>query len=252
MRPAVNRDVRVHPDGDAMSREVARAVVGAVEETLARAEHFSLVLAGGQTPRGLYRTLATVYRETIPWARLHLFWGDERYVPWDDPRSNYRLVRESLLDHVPIPKENVFPMPTDLPDPEAAAAVYEQTLRARFPSSWPRFDLILLGMGPDGHTASLFPRSPILAEQVRWVAAARAPVEPALRVTLTRPVLTHARRVFFLVTGSEKAEVLRRVLGGQADPAVYPAASVRPIDGDLMWWVDAQAARLLSDSGEAR
>jgi 6-phosphogluconolactonase len=239
----MNADVRIHPDGDAVSREVARAIFQRIHETLATANRFSLSLAGGQTPRALYRVLATEYRDTIPWSRLHLFWGDERYVPRDDPRSNYRLVGESLLDPVPIPKENVYPMPTDLPEPEEAAAAYEQTLREWFPSSWPRFDLVLLGMGPDGHTASLFPRSPALAEQVRWVAAVRAPVEPAVRLTLTLPVFNHAALVFFLVTGTEKADALRRVLAGPSEPIAYPASAVRPGEGRLVWWVDERAAQ---------
>lgn len=238
-------DVRVFPDEDRLGREVARAIVGRMNETLAPAARRSLCLAGGQTPRTLYRVLATEYRDEIPWPWLHLFWGDERYVPPDDAHSNYRLVRESLLDHVPIPRENVHPMPTDLHDPEKAAAAYEQTLRGRFPTSWPRFDLVLLGMGPDGHTASLFPGSPALAEQNRWVATARASVEPRLRLTLTLPVLNRASLVFFLVTGAEKADVLRRVLAGPSEPSLYPAAAVRPEDGRVVWWVDEQAAKSL-------
>jgi 6-phosphogluconolactonase len=235
-------DLRIFPDGDALSQGVARAIVDRIHESLATADHYSLCLAGGQTPRTLYRVLATEDRDRIPWARLHLFWGDERFVPEDDPRSNYRLVREALLDHVPIPPQNVHPVPTDLPDPEQAARVYEQTLRQWFHASWPRFDLILLGMGSDGHTASLFPGAPFLAEQIRWVAPARAPVEPRLRVTLTLPVLNHASRVFFLIAGAEKADVLRRVLTDPSGPALYPAAAVRPEEGGVVWWVDESAA----------
>jgi 6-phosphogluconolactonase len=246
MVPAFDDDLRVHPDGDALSREAARAILRSLDETLATADRFSLSLAGGQTPRALYRILATEYHDRVPWSRLHLFWGDERYVPRDDPRSNYRLARESLLDHVPIPPENVHPMPTDLPEPEEAAAAYERTLREWFRSSWPRFDLVLLGMGPDGHTASLFPRSPALAEQARWVVAVRAPVEPAVRLTLTVPALNHAALVFFLVTGAEKAEVLGRVFAGPSEPVTHPAAAVRPEDGRVVWWADERAAQYVS------
>jgi 6-phosphogluconolactonase len=239
-------DLRIFPHGDALSREVARAVVDRIHEALATADHCSLGLAGGQTPRALYRVLATEERDRIPWSRLHLFWGDERFVPQDDPRSNYRLVRESLLDHVPIPPQNVHPVPTDLPDPELAARVYEQTLRQWFPTSWPRFDLILLGMGADGHTASLFPGAPFSAEQIRWVAPACAPVEPRLRLTLTLPVLNHASLVFFLVTGAEKADILHRVLTDPSAPTRYPAAAVRPKEGAVVWWVDENAAATIS------
>jgi 6-phosphogluconolactonase len=241
MRP----DVRICADGDRLGRNVARAIVERLNAPLATADRRSLCLAGGQTPRILYRVLATEYRDTIPWPRLHLFWGDERYVPPDDANSNYRLVRESLLDHVPIPKENVHPMPTDLRDPNDAAAAYEETLRERFPPPCPRFDLVLLGMGTDGHTASLFPGSPALAERTRWVATARASVEPRVRLTLTLPVLNRASLIFFLVTGAEKADALRRVLAGPPEASPYPAAAVRPEDGRIVWWVDEQAARSL-------
>ncbi len=239
----MNADVRIHPDGDTLSREVARAIVFRMNDTLTTTNRFSLSLAGGQTPRTLYRVLATEYRDKIPWSRLHLFWGDERYVPRDDPGSNYRLVRESLLDHVAIPGENVYAAPTDLPEPEDAATAYELTLRGWFPTSWPRFDLVLLGLGSDGHTASLFPGSPALAERTRWVMTARAPVEPRLRLTLTLPVLNHAALVFFLVTGGEKADVLRRVLASPSEPIAYPAAAVRPEEGGVVWWVDEHAAK---------
>jgi 6-phosphogluconolactonase len=243
MGSGMSVDVRIYPDGDALSREVARAIVHRMNETLTTTDYFTLSLAGGQTPRTLYGVLATEYRDTIPWSRLHLFWGDERYVARDNPRSNYRLVQESLLDHVPIPRENVHFMPTDLPEPEDAAVAYEQTLREWFRSSWPRFDLVLLGMGPDGHTASLFPGSPALGERTRWVVAVRAPVEPRLRLTLTPPVLNNAPLVFFLVAGAEKADVLRRVLTAASGAIAYPAAAVRPGGGDVVWWVDEHAAK---------
>jgi 6-phosphogluconolactonase len=245
MGSGMSVDILIYPDGEVMSQEVARAIVHRANDTLMRADYFTLCLAGGQTPRTLYRVLATEYRGKIPWSQLNLFWGDERYVARDDPRSNYRLVRESLLDHVPIPAENVHPMPTDLPDPEDAAAAYEHMLRGWFRASWPQFDLVLLGMGPDGHTASLFPGSPVLAEETRWVVAAHAAIEPRVRLTLTLPAINHASLVFFLVTGSEKAHALRLVLTGRSDPNAFPAAAVRPQGGDVLWWLDEHAARLV-------
>ncbi len=237
----VNADVRVRPDPETLSRAVAHALVSRISDGVTRGTRFSLALAGGSTPRTLYRLLATEYQDRIPWAQVHLFWGDERYVPPDDPRSNYRLVRESLLDHVAIPEGNVHPMPTDRPDPDDAARAYERTLREYFPESWPRLDLVLLGMGPDGHTASLFPGSPALQERERWVVAVQAPIDPPRRLTLTLPVLNRAASVFFLVTGPEKANALRRALTGPPDPITCPAGAVHPEGGGLVWWVDEKA-----------
>lgn len=242
MASGLTPDVRVFPNLEALSREAARDLTENIAATAAEAGRFTLVLAGGSTPRALYRLLASEHRDQIPWAQVHLFWGDERYVPQDDPRSNYRLAREALLDHVPIPPEHVHPMPTDFPDPDAAARAYEDMLRSRFASPWPRFDAVLLGLGTDGHTASLFPGSPALEEQERWVAAVRAPVEPSLRLTLTLPVLNHAAHVSFLVAGEDKAPALHRVLAGAPHPRTCPAAGVRPHSGDLIWWVDSAAA----------
>jgi 6-phosphogluconolactonase len=240
-------DFRVRPNLDVLSREVARAIQRRVEESLAVQEQCAVVLAGGQTPRRLYAELAGVYRDSLPWPRVHVFLSDERYVPWDDPRSNYRLVRESLLDHVPIPAGNVHPMRTDLPNAGDAALAHERVLRAFFPDGRPRFDLMLLGMGADGHTASLFPGSAALREQARWVLAVLGPAEPRLRLTLTLPVLNGAAEVFFLVAGSEKAPALGQVLAGPPG-ADYPAAAVRPEGGRAVWWIDEAAAAFLGGS----
>ena len=238
----VTRDVRVYPDVEALSRAAADNLATALNAVLARSGSVSLVLSGGSTPRTLYRVLATAYGEAIRWDRVRVYWGDERYVPPDDPRSNYRMVREALLDYVSITAENVYPMPTDLPDPDAAALAYEQMLRRHFQGAWPRFDLILLGLGTDGHTASLFAGSPALDEPARWVTVARAPVEPSMRLTLTLPVINHAARVDFLVTGAEKAGVLGRVLRVAPDATEIPAARVRPVQGMVTWWIDEATA----------
>lgn len=247
----MNADIRIYPDLDTLSRAIAGALVDRITGGAAvRTGRFSLALAGGSTPRRLYRVLVEAYRERVPWARLHLFWGDERYVPPDDPRSNYRLVRESLLEDAPIPAGNVHPMPTHLPDPGDAARAYEGTLRAYFSTSLPRLDLVLLGMGPDGHTASLFPHSPALDEQRRWVVPVHAPIDPPVRLTVTLPVLNNAACVFFLVAGAEKAEALRRTLAGTSDPDPTPASAIRPPGGRLVWWVDEKAVALVARSPE--
>lgn len=239
------RDVRVSPDLEAVSRECARAVAQAIMGGTRGGDRFRLALSGGETPRALYRSLATEHRDAVPWGQVHLFWGDERYVPPDDPRSNYRLVQDSLLGDVPIPRENVHPMPTHFPDPRDAARAYERDLRANFPGPWPRLDLILLGIGPDGHTASLFPGSPALGERERWVVDVQVPAEPPGRLTLTLPVLNHGAAVFFLAAGADKAEAVRRALTGPRDPLACPAGAVRPEGGNLVWWLDEGAAALI-------
>ncbi|MDQ7839520.1 MAG: 6-phosphogluconolactonase [bacterium] len=241
----------VHPFPDVVSlgRAAAHELCRVVASALAIRPHCHIVLSGGRAPRELYRALAADFREEIPWDRMHLFWTDERYVPEDDPRSNYRLAREALLDHVPVPRHNVHPMPTDLHDSEDAAEAYAETLRAHFSGPWPRFDLVLLGLGSDGHTASLFPGSRAVAEKERWVMAVRAPVKPSRRLTLTLPAINRARNVWFLVSGTEKASALRSVLMESPQPQRCPAAGVRPINGSVTWWTDSAASARLGLPG---
>lgn len=239
-------EIRVSPDLVTLSRAAAQALAGLVRERTSAGNPFSLVLSGGDTPRALYSLLATEFRERIDWSKVHLFWGDERYVPRTDPRSNYRMVKESLIDRVSLPAGNVHPMPTELARPEESALEYEAFLRTFFhspPAPWPVFDLILLGLGAEGHTASLFPRSPALGEQQRWVAAVRVPAEPPLRLTLTLPALNHASQVFFLAAGSRKARAVRAGTADATSDGSCPAALVRPQDGNLIWWIDQSAAQ---------
>lgn len=199
------------------------------------------MLSGGRTPGPLYALLASERRDQIPWEFVHVFWGDERYVPTDDPASNFRMAKNALLDHVPCPAENVHPMPTRFPSPDDAAVDYERTVRAYFGNGHPHFDLVLLGMGEDGHTASLFPGSPALGEQARWVVAVTAPADPPTRLTMTFPVLIRAANIYVLVAGSTKAAALPHVLTGTPDPNTYPAAGLRSTKGTLIWWVDRDA-----------
>jgi 6-phosphogluconolactonase len=241
-------DLRVFVDANELSLRAAEAAVRLINDSVRLHGRFSVALAGGSTPRSLYHLLASQFRDQIPWTKVHVFWGDERYVPPGDPQSNYRMAREALLDHVPCPAGNVHPMPTHLSDPDVAARDYENTLRGYFSKEWPHFDLVLLGLGEEGHTASLFPRSAALEEKQRWVIAVEAPAEPPLRLTLTLPVFTHAANVHFLVGGSNKARALHQVLTGSPDPKNYPAAGVRPVQGTVIWWVDRQAAVLVRDS----
>jgi 6-phosphogluconolactonase len=180
---------------------------------------------------------------------MFFFWSDERHVPPDDPESNYRMAKESLLSKVPIPAANVFRVAGENPDAVSAAAEYEQTLRKFFasgPREVPRFDLILLGLGPDGHTASLFPETTALAEKSRLVVANRVEKLKTTRITFTLPLLNAARSIAFLVSGTDKAGILKEILEGNAPGEKYPSKLVRPNDGDVIWFVDRAAASELS------
>ena len=236
------RHLRVFPDPETLSRAAARFVADRIDRALAHREHASLALAGGSTPRPLYERLAGSLRDAIPWNQVHLFWGDERYVPHDDPSSNVQMVRETLLADAPIPPGNVHPMPTDRDDPEEAAADYADTLHAAFPGE-ATFDLVLLGLGSDGHTASLFPGDPAATamDSVPWVRAVTAPPRHAVRtrLSLTLPVINRARSVFFLVSGAAKHDAVDAVLEAQ-DPTL-PPTHVRP-QQHATWFLD-EAAR---------
>ncbi len=227
----------------------ADTIVRRLADALAERETCSLVLAGGSTPRDVYRLLAIPpWRDRVDWARVHFFWGDERTVPPDHPESNYRMAHETLLTHLPIPTTNVHRMAGEAP-PDMAAATYAETLRRHFGltwGEWPRFDLVLLGMGDDGHTASLFPHTEALCE---WEWPVRALFVPKLntwRLTLTVPALNHARHLLFLVKGSAKAASVARVLEGTFAPKTFPAMLIHPRDGDLTWLLDRAASRQLT------
>lgn len=244
----LKQDVRIFPDINALNQAVAQSLVAGIRTVVNQGARFHLALSGGNTPRSLYCLLAQQYREQVHWDRVHLFWGDERYVPRDDPHSNYLMLQETLLKNVAVPEKNVHPMPTDFTAPEDAAVAYERMLQNYFSTRWPRFHLILLGLGTDGHTASLFPGSPALEERERWVVVSHGPTEPRLRLSLTLPVLNHAEQIYFLVAGREKAETLRRILSGGPDARNYPAADVHPNSDSVIWWVDEAAASRLDSS----
>jgi 6-phosphogluconolactonase len=227
----------------------AEEVVRAANDAVAQRGRFTIALSGGSTPRNLFNLLATNARTVLPWDRMFFFWGDERHVPPTDPESNYRMADESLLSKVPVLPANVFRIAAENPDAAAAAAAYEQTLQKFFalsPGQFPIFDLILLGMGPDGHTASLFPGTAGLQERSRLVIANWVEKFKTNRITLTLPVLNAARCVTFLVSGTDKASALHAVLEGDAPGEQYPSKLVRPTDGKLIWLVDRAAASELT------
>lgn len=237
--------LQIYPDKESISRQVARATVDLIHQTLNIRPFFSIALAGGSTPRMLYSMLATEFKEEVPWDKLLVFWGDERYVPHTDEKSNYLMARKAMLDHVPVPASQIFPMKTDPTNPKDAANDYCFTLKEQLKATEGRFDLVLLGMGDDGHTASLFPGSPALEENTLLVVAAPAPVEPRQRITLTYPVLNNSRNVFFLVAGDDKAPGLLCAMGRPSEITECPSGKVRPTDGNLIWFVDEAATSLL-------
>ena len=237
--------LEIRSDKEAISRSVAEAVVELIAVSRSQREYFSIALAGGSTPQLLYRLLATDYSEQVDWSKVLFFWGDERYVPHDHPKSNYLMAKTAMLDHVPIPAAHIFPVPTHLTNPKDAAAAYAIEVKQKLALTIGRFDLVLLGMGDDGHTASLFPGSAALEENERVVVAAPAPVDPKQRITLTYPILNNARNVFFLVAGENKGPGLRCVLGQASEVTVCPSKGVQPKSGRLVWWVDEAAAATL-------
>lgn len=246
-----NREVVRLPDLDAVSEEAARRFVAIANDAVALANRCTVALAGGSTPERLYRLLASArYRDAVPWASLFVFFGDERCVPPDDRESNYRMAREALLDHVPVLPEQVFRMEGER-DPQSAAVTYDATLGDIFaltPGRVPHFDLILLGMGPDGHTASLFPQTDGLQVIERLATANYVPKLDSWRLTLTYPVLDAASHVIFLVGGAEKADAVQHVLEGPFDPSLYPAQGVRTPEGMTTFLLDAEAAGKLTST----
>ena len=237
--------IRVYADFEALSRAAADLFVSEARRAAEARGRFSVLLAGGETPRRTYELLATSpFRDRVPWPVVHIFWGDERCVPPDDSRSNTSMARRALLDHVPVHPAQIHPIACS-GSPGEGAAEYEELLRSFFAADMPGFDLAFLGLGENGHTASLFPGTAALEERTRWVAEVYVPEEKLHRVTLTAPVINRTAVVAFLVAGSAKADVLRKVLEGTADPLLLPARLIKPVKGELLWMVDREAAQLL-------
>ena len=242
---------RIAPDEEALYAEAAAEFTRIVAEAAGGAGACSVALAGGSTPRGLYRLLADrtePFHARLPWDRIHFFFGDERHVPLDHAESNYRMARDAMLAAAPVPPDHVHRIRGEAEDAATAAAEYEQELRRHFGTAsagLPRFDLVLLGMGADGHTASLFPGSPALRETRRWAVAVRRPDDPFDGVTLTPPVFNHAAHVVFLVAGVAKAAAVQQAIEGDEPPELLPSRAIRPLHGTLLWLLDREAAALL-------
>lgn len=230
--------IQSFPTPEALADAVARHVITVAADAISTGGRFTLALSGGSTPRAAYQRLATGdLAHLLDWGRVHVLWGDERCVPPDDPQSNYRMAKEALLDRVPIPPEHIHRIRGE-DEPQEAAADYEDELRSLNGS----LDLVLLGLGEDGHTASLFPGQPAVHEAEYWVMAVPAPTGDMWRVTLTPAVLNLAKNVTFVVSGASKAPRLAQVLEGPFNPDLLPAQAIRPIHGRLTWMVDEPAA----------
>lgn len=240
MKPA---RLHIYPDPEAMSRAAAQLFVGQANRVIAARGRFSVALSGGQTPQRTYELLSQPpFREQVNWAQTHVFWGDERCVPLDDPRSNARMAQSALLNAVPVPQTQVHPILShDLP--EKAAEAYDGLLREFFAGEPHTFDLAFLGLGEDGHTASMFPGDAALTEKKRWAVAVLRP--DLTRITLTPAMFNRARTVAFLVSGRDKARILQKVLEGDYAPHQLPAQLIKPENGELLWLADQAAAAVL-------
>ncbi len=240
-------DIEIYPDTDTLSQEAAQYIVRIATESIATRGRFMIALSGGNTPRKTYGLLGSEpYRSQIDWELVHIFWSDERCVPPDSPDSNYLMAYEELLSKISIPRHQIHRMPADLPDRDVASQEYVDEMQRVFGTDdISDFDLIQLGMGPEGHTASLFPHQASLHETQRLVMPVSVPKPPPDRLTFTPPLLNAARNVLFLVTGSDKADALKAVIEGEYQPDEYPAQIVLPPNGEVEWMVDSEAAKKL-------
>ena len=237
--------IRVFNDLEALSQAATKTFADLAKQAVASRGRFSVALSGGNTPHRLYAILATPpYQKQVPWEATHVFWGDERCVPTNDPRSNFLMAQQTLLSHVPIPEDHVHPILGDLPA-ALAATDYETELRDFFADQPPVFDLILLGLGENAHTASLFPHTSVLVESERWVSKIYVAEQSMYRVTMTAPLINQAREVIFLVSGVEKASALQSVLEGAYHPNEFPAQFIHPNGVHPTWLVDKAAAHKL-------
>lgn len=234
--------INVFADFTALVSAGVEKFIGLANHSIGQSGQFSVALSGGSTPDPFYRGLAEPANQNrLSWEKVHLFWGDERPVSPDHAESNFNMVQEALISHVPIPEANVHRVPAEM-DVRLAAFSYEEVLRDFFAGEWPRFDLVLLGMGEDGHTASLFPHSAGLNEEHRWFIANYAPGRETWRLTLSKHAINSAREIWILVAGESKSEKLAEVLTGPNDPQANPIQLIAPEDGEMIWMVDAAAA----------
>jgi 6-phosphogluconolactonase len=249
-------ELHVYKGAEELSEAVAKWMTDLIAETLKSADRFTIALSGGSTPKLLHKILASApYKDQIDWSRLHIFWGDERAVPFEDSRNNAKMAYDTLLNFVNVPPSQVHVMRTDI-TPEQSAIEYEKILHQYFdeipgsPSGTTTpllnsFDLVLLGMGDDGHTLSLFPGTEIVHEEKAWVKAFFLPAQDMYRITLTKTIVNRAAHVAFLTTGPGKTQALKEVMKGAYNPDLYPSQEIKPVNGELHWFVDEAAAAAL-------
>jgi 6-phosphogluconolactonase len=244
----MNSSIQIYSDLEEVSRVAASLILNAAAVSIQQRGKFLIALSGGVTSRRTYEQLAsTEVRAAVDWGKFHVFWGDERFVPPIDPRSNQRVARAALLDHVPIPSGQIYPIP-HFPDATTAASVYENVLKKYFSAPETGFDLAILGLGADAHTASLFPMNQVLRETERWVCPVQVTGQNVQRITLTSSMLNRSHQILFLVCGSEKANALQHIFHGPENPMLYPAQLIRPAEGQIQWMVDKEAASLVVNS----
>jgi 6-phosphogluconolactonase len=235
-------NLHISKDVEALSRSFADWLVMYIKEVLSKQDRFTIALSGGSTPKKLYQLLASdTYKEQIAWEQLHFFWGDERFVPFSDIRNNAKMAFEELLDQVPVVKEQIHIMQTDV-DPEASAAAYEMILHSYFDNKPHSFDLVLLGLGDNAHTLSLFPGYEVVTEHKKWVSAFYLEEQEMYRITLTAPVVNLAARVAFLISGGDKAAAVYHIIASEHEPDLYPGQIIQPFNGELYWFCDQAAA----------
>lgn len=237
--------LKIFSSQEEILRKAAEIFSQSAKDAIKEKGYFSVSLTGGSSPKGLYQLLATdEYKKQIDWSKILVFWGDERWVPLDHELSNTKMAYEILLNHVPIPQENIFPMYKEGVKPEVYAAAYETQLKEKLGDD-ATIDLMLLGMGDDGHTASLFPQTEVLNEKKAWVSAYYLNSQEMYRITLTAPFINRAKNIVVITFGDAKAPALKQVLKGEYDPATYPSQLLDPVNGELLYLVDQKAAKFL-------
>jgi 6-phosphogluconolactonase len=239
--------IEVFETPDDLSVAMAEFIIKLAKEAIAASGRFSISLSGGSTPEKLFKLMAGAgYKDRMPWKDTFVFWGDERCVPLTDDRNNAHVAKILLLDKVGIPASHVFPIPVNINPPSAAAMVYEKTLKDFFHGGLPQFDLILLGIGENAHTASLFPHTSVIHEQKEWVSAVYVDEVKMYRITMTAPFINNARNVVFIAVGDNKAEVVKTVLTSPFEPEKFPAQLISPVNGSLFWYLDKKATALIT------
>ncbi len=235
-------NLHIYKNPEELSNAVAEWITDYIQTVLVKNNRFTIALSGGSTPQKLHTILAaSPYKEKIDWKKMHIFWGDERAVPFTDDRNNAKMAYDTLLNHLPVPAEQIHVMRTDI-EPEVSALEYEKILHTYFDETDTSFDLVLLGMGDDGHTLSLFPGTDIVHEKQAWVKAFFLKSQDMYRISLTAPIVNKSAAVAFLAAGKNKSKTLEQVLEGAIQPDLYPSQIIKPVTGDLHWFVDEAAA----------